>query len=442
MNLVWNFYHTLGNEEAADSVKNILLQYYPTGRIAINLTEVDLERTSNTKLFEDKLNLMIVKFSLDSMWKHHPKTLENYYARLALAYAGEKNENKFNFYIALISDKVVRATTYNTVAWELAQKNENLAFAAEISRKALLLITAAKKQAVPSSMPENEYLDGIMDDYLNFNRTYSLILFDLGKYNDAITYFEKSMPLSQKSDPELIASYITYLKADGQFEKAFVRAELLIRDGNASDAVLADYKMLYTKLGKKRNYMSYLSKLKEASTLKEKDEWLKKMTNIPAPDFSLMNLKGEKVTLSDFKGKIVILDYWATWCGPCKLSFPGMQKAIDKYRANPNIVFLFIDTWQNEATTIEREKAVRDYINTTKYTFNILLDTPEKQNNSLFNVVSRYKVVGIPTKFLIDGKGNIRFKLEGYAGSDEGVVKEIDTMISLTANQMETAKAK
>ena len=190
--------------------------------------------------------------------------------------------------------------------------------------------------------------------------------------------------------------------------------------------------MLYTKLKKDGTYETYLANLEKAALEKERAEWIKKMINIPAPSFSLTNLKGETVSLASLKGKIVILDYWATWCGPCVSSFPGMQKALNKYASNPNIVFLFVNTWQTEEN---REKLVTDFITAKKYNFNVLYDTKNVKDPSKFDVVSAYKVDGIPTKFVIDGDGNIRFKAVGFSGSDDGVVKEIDSMISLLAGK-------
>jgi thiol-disulfide isomerase/thioredoxin len=57
-------------------------------------------------------------------------------------------------------------------------------------------------------------------------------------------------------------------------------------------------------------------------------------------------LNGNEVSLEQFKGKIVIIDFWATWCGPCLQSFPGLQTSVDKYKDNNDVKFLFINTWE------------------------------------------------------------------------------------------------
>ena len=166
-----------------------------------------------------------------------------------------------------------------------------------------------------------------------------------------------------------------------------------------------------------------------------------KMLNMKSPDFSLKNLAGETVSLASLKGKVVIADFWATWCGPCIQSFPGMQKAINKYKEDNNVAFVFIDTWENVHDE-KRVELVSKFITSNNYSFNVLLDTETPQDNSKYDVVSAFKVDGIPTKFILDKEGNIRFKSVGFSGSVVKMVDEISTMIDLAANPPLLAIAK
>ena len=141
----------------------------------------------------------------------------------------------------------------------------------------------------------------------------------------------------------------------------------------------------------------------------------------PAPQFSLLDLEGNKVSLQDYKGKTIIIDFWATWCGPCLSSFPGMKQAIRKYADNDKVKFLFVNSW--ERVEDKRKNAI-DFISKNDYPFHVLLDDENI-------VIGKYMVSGIPTKFVIDSEGNIRFKNIGFSGSDDKLVEEISTMISL-----------
>jgi thiol-disulfide isomerase/thioredoxin len=439
--LVYNLYNLIKDKEAAALAKTNVLKAYPTGTLAYNDDAAALNPIKDAKTMDAMVNTIISKYKLDMANKQDTYKLSNLYYRLTNLYAKEKNIEKFDFYADKISNKVSRAELYNSIAWPLAENNENTAFAAEISKKSLDLLIASRDDefGVPYANKE-EYLKSLDNTYGMYADTYALLLYRQGNFKDAITYEDKSFAMSRNASPDMSVRYVTYLKADGQFEKAYAAAEKLIQTGEATDSVKTDFKMLYAKLGKQGDYTAYVAKLEEASALKEREAWLKKMIDMPAPAFTLANLKGEKVSLADFKGKTVIVDYWATWCGPCVASFPGMQKAIEKYKNNPDVVFLFINTWQNEQN---REQVVKEFMAAnTKYTFNVLLDTKNKQDPSQYDVISQYKVEGIPTKFIIDGNGNIRFKAVGFSGSADGVVKEIDMMVGLVAGSSQLAKTK
>ncbi len=142
------------------------------------------------------------------------------------------------------------------------------------------------------------------------------------------------------------------------------------------------------------------------------------MEGSPAPDFDLVNLKGEKVKLSDMRGKTVILDFWATWCGPCIRSFPGMKMAQEKYASNPNVEFLFINTFER-VDPGQWKGHVQSFVDNRGFQF---LNPPLDIGNQ---TALAYGVDGIPAKFCIDPNGNIRKKSTGFLGSSEAVYKEM-----------------
>lgn len=89
------------------------------------------------------------------------------------------------------------------------------------------------------------------------------------------------------------------------------------------------------------------------------------------------------------------------------------------------MVFLFIHTWEHSSDVI---KDVKGFISRNNYDFHVLMDLKKDGVNE---VITKYKMQGIPAKFIIDGKGNIRFKVRGATGSNEEVVQELSAMIEL-----------
>src|SRR4030066_464396 len=118
-----------------------------------------------------------------------------------------------------------------------------------------------------------------------------------------------------------------------------------------------------------------------------------------APDFSLIDLNGKRVVLKQFKGKVIFLNFWATWCGPCKEEMPSLEVLHRQFKEK-NFVLLTI------SVDYEGIKPVQEFINKHQYTFPVLLD-PKGETLDLF------EVKGIPTTFLIDKKGKMVGKAIG-----------------------------
>ncbi len=112
-----------------------------------------------------------------------------------------------------------------------------------------------------------------------------------------------------------------------------------------------------------------------------------------APDFQLKDLQGRSVKLSDFRGKKVMLNFWAPWCPPCKQEMPEMQKFHEAAGNKISILAVNIDPQYNSATFIEK----------MGITFPILLDGKDEVN-------TMYKVMTVPATYFIDEKGVIRDK--------------------------------
>ena len=134
------------------------------------------------------------------------------------------------------------------------------------------------------------------------------------------------------------------------------------------------------------------------------------LLNKPAPNFSLKDLNGKTVSLSDYKGKVLILDFWATWCVPCRDSFPAMEMVMNKYKNDPNVKFLFIDTREREANYTD---LVKKFLKEHKYPFYVAFD--KKGADGKMDVTFKdYVMPGIPTKYIIDAAGMIRFQKIGF----------------------------
>ncbi|MFK5950727.1 MAG: TlpA disulfide reductase family protein [Methylococcales bacterium] len=138
------------------------------------------------------------------------------------------------------------------------------------------------------------------------------------------------------------------------------------------------------------------------------------VANTPTPPLKLTDLQGKTHDLNDYKGQVVLVQFWATYCGPCRKEMPSMNKMIKKMGDVP-FKILAIDMG-------ETKEEVTQFVNEVKPEFSILLDETGKS-------IAEWRVFAAPSNFIIDPQGKIRYTLFGGVEWDSDEL--IDTLKAL-----------
>lgn len=300
-------------------------------------------------------------------------------------------------------------------------KGEDLDYARTLIEKERKWAKDKLKDAENAERLSQTEIEGRQYGYALFTNDYAKLLAKIGNDKGAFEMSKEALEYNKKrKDADITDFYIAMALKFLNEKEITNQLAILVKDEMATANVLNELKKLYiSKNGRVEGYDKYLASL-NGSHIDEKIKALKKeMLNKVAPDFSLKDLQGTTVNLKDLKGKIIVLDFWATWCGPCKASFPAMQAMVDKYKDNENVKFLFIDTYERGAN---KEKAANDYITEKGFSFQVLMDNSDE-------VAKSYGANNIPAKFVIDKNGNMQFKSAGFR-NDADLMTEIEAMIT------------
>jgi len=151
----------------------------------------------------------------------------------------------------------------------------------------------------------------------------------------------------------------------------------------------------------------------------------KKESTLPlAPDFKLKTLDGQEVTLFKLKGKVILLDFWATWCGPCRESIPHLIQLYKTYHKDGlEVIGMNLDRGDMDT--------VRHFVKSMDVTYPVAVTSQEVERG--------YGVTGLPTTILIDKEGRIREKIAGYTN---GIAKQMTAKVIDLLSQEQKSRVK
>src|SRR5258705_7670909 len=376
-----NFYMLAKLPEQQKFITSIKKEKFPNGRWTINET---IQKYSLEKDIDKKkaiLNDIIAKTETDENWKGIKQSLPYYKTIIPRAYLANKDYENFKKSIVElnITDKAELASLYNNAAWEMQKTSENLVLAEEISRFATMYAKDSWQNPgkKPDYYTQKQWTENNKYTYAMYADTYGMIMYRMSEYKKGLSYAkDAAMVVNKGKDPDQNNTYALLAEKTLPKKQYIKELEQFVKDGKSTLEIKDILKRAYVKDKKSEaGFDEYITALQKEATIKMLEDLRKSMINEKAPVFALVDSNGKKVDLGELKGKVVIVDFWATWCGPCKASFPGMQKMVSKYKEDPNVKFVFIDTWERGD---EKPKNAADFIANNKYSFHVLLDNDSK----------------------------------------------------------------
>ncbi|MFH1277904.1 MAG: redoxin domain-containing protein [Candidatus Eisenbacteria bacterium] len=296
------------------------------------------------------------------------------------------------------ADRIASSTenpeVLNALAWILADAGVAVPRAVEYAARAKKILEEIIRD--PDAYAED--LPLLQSNLLVVRDTYGWALLKAGRTAEASAELKRA---AESEVPGVLYHYGEALLASGEsFDASFVLVPAYVKGVEGAGASL---EKLRAEGGSMKDHVDRLLEKEEGNLRRLK---VGKEATWPAPDFSLVDTRGEAVTLSDLRGSVVVLDFWATWCEPCREELPRLANVMKRYE-DKDVVFLGVNT--------DRDFwFVRPFLDELKVPLRTVFTAGEEDWEDR---ARGYQLSALPTLLILDRKGNVRYSDQGYDGN-------------------------
>ncbi len=385
-----SIYSILNLADEEERLKTRILELYPDGKFAALEFLRNFRRKDN--LSDSEITSLMESFS-KRFQKNSMDVFDEFYLRLLRSGLQSRNLDQIIEFEEKLSNKLLAVEIYNDEAKQIFDNSSS-----QSSELDFIKILLERAVAISPVGIENQFDRNIRSEAV---KNYAKVLYRKELVDSAFVHLEELRQQDQM-DVTGIEDYVLYAKEvkDLSFTKVFIEENLAA--GLYSVYLLHVLHEIYNEMNLS-NASFDLFRNKYMITVRERkrSEIELNLGFIKAPEFSLSNLDGDIVSLSNLTGKIVVIDFWATWCRPCIEGFPDMKELVNRYEASEEVEFLFINV-RERIDLKSVVKAATELMKDNNYPFNVLIDGSDE-------VASAYKLDVLPTKLIIDRKGEIAF---------------------------------
>ncbi|KLT66762.1 TlpA disulfide reductase family protein [Pedobacter sp. BMA] len=429
------YYNKIKNDKGADGVEQLIYKDYPKSATSRFLA---YQKATNSKNYQADVEAYLQKFPY-AEWKNAPDYQEYIYYTIYRGLGAHYFEtNQIDKFLSLYQD--INFKTGNEIyRWNITKGQ----MMGKVDRKMLYAVSNKIIPYLLQRQKDQSYLidfgndaqkaqenaDNQMNDRLF---THIFLANNQEDYAGGNHYFQYLSKSGAYSNADLNAIHLNILTHLDDQKSLKTLLEQSVAANAVTPAMFDKLKLLYKSEhnGKEEGYDKYLASLMPDDKKAEmRAHVMANMVNYPLVPFSLEDADGKMVNSKDWADKIVVIDFWATWCRPCIMAFPGMQLLVDQYAKDPKVGVYMIGTMQFGDY---KTKSV-NYVRGEGFRFNLLHDAigPKGEQDQVFkSLVPLFKSSAIPRKIIVKN-GVVRYSSEGYSGSPSQLRDELSMAVEI-----------